>query len=60
MRYCVVIVDDRFESKAAISLEREVTMLCDKGWRPQGGVSISKYEVGYENYVSMAQAMVKD
>ena len=59
MEYCIVTSDGWNTTEVCEQLSKKVIELCNKGWCPQGGVSISKYPVGYENYISVAQAMVK-
>lgn len=60
MKYMLVRVEEEIYTEAARKLESKVNELCEKGWRPQGGASVSIFEVGYSHYACMVQAMVKD
>lgn len=60
MEYKLVRVNEDYYITAARKLEEQVNELYKKGWRPQGGASVSIYRVGYSEYACMVQAMVKD
>ena len=60
MQYCVITSDGDFLHRVSQNLSDKVAEAIKDGWKVQGGVSISRYKVGYENYISMAQAMVKE
>lgn len=58
MKYELITVDCAYVVEARNEMKKEVDRLLQKGWKPQGGASISTYQVGYRTYCSIAQAMV--
>lgn len=58
MKYELITVDCEYVCEARNRMEKEVDSYLQKGWKPQGGVSISTYRVAYSTYCSIAQAMV--
>ena len=58
MKYELITVDCEYVREARNRMEKEVASYLKKGWKPQGGASISTYRVGYSTYCSIAQAMV--
>ena len=55
--YKIVYAQEKYLSDATQKVEKEVNQLKKQGWTEQGGVSISRADVGCNYYV--AQAMKK-
>ncbi len=60
MNYRVIVVSESNAVISATKLEQKVKELLEQGWKLQGGVSVSRAEVGLSFMVVMAQAMIKD
>ncbi len=57
MEYCVIVKTNKYFFEVKGLIEREVNAHIQRGWKPQGGVSIFKEETdGY----TLAQAMIKE
>ena len=56
--YKIVYAQEKYLYDATEKVEKEVNQLKKQGWVEQGGVSISRAELGGNYYV--AQAMVKN
>lgn len=56
MDYKVIAVSERYQITAARELEKLVKESLSKGWRPLGGVSVSKNA----SIIIMSQAMIKE
>ncbi len=59
MEYEVVTVEDRNLSFANTELVNEVNALLKKGWKLQGGVSVSCHVLNGREYYNLAQALVR-
>lgn len=60
MQYTVVCVKADWHTDAARELTKEVRELLKSGWKPQGGVSVSRSDFGSLTSIVMAQAMTKE
>jgi len=56
MQYTIVSAESNYPRDAIKKVEKEVERLCNDGWKPQGGVSVS---VTISSY-TYAQALVKE
>lgn len=59
MEYKIVYVRNKTDYYANKELEEKVNELCQRGWKPQGGVSMSVWDDGNVKYTFMVQAMIK-
>ena len=57
--YKIVYAENPHLSDAVKEVETEVFRLKNAGWTKQGGVSVSRPEIGINVKYSVAQAMVK-
>lgn len=60
MDYKVIVVSDSSKSLAVNELERQVGKYIYDGWKPLGGVSVSRSDDGYFQKTVLAQAMIKE
>ena len=60
MDYKVIVVSNEYESNAVNQLDQQVNKYIYSGWKPFGGVSVSRSDtVGFQKTV-LAQAMIKE
>ena len=59
MNYRVIVVSESNAVISAMKLEQKVNELLKQGWKLQGGVSVSRSEIGSSCRVVMTQAMIK-
>ncbi len=60
MNYRVIVVSESDAGISAMILERRVNEMLKKGWKLQGGVSVSRFEIGSFCKVVMTQAIIKE
>ena len=60
MDYKVMVVSDNFASDAADQLDQQANEYICNGWKPLGGVSVSKSDDGYFQQAVLAQAIIKE
>lgn len=60
MEYKVVFVEKNSISFATMDLEKKVNALIKEGWKPQGGISISKWDDGTFIHITLSQAMIRE
>ena len=59
MEYQVVISSEKTAFEASNKLEKEVNSLIKRGYKPLGGVSVSRSDTDYMQMIVMSQAMIK-
>ena len=60
MDYKVIVVSEDYAHMAAEKLEKQVKQEIHRGWKPLGGVSVSRSDFGSFGKVVLAQAMIKE
>ena len=60
MSYTVITVTDEFAINAAEKRTREVNNYIALGWKPLGGVSVSRSDWSTDCKIVLAQAMIKE
>lgn len=60
MDYKVIAVSERYQTTAARELEKLVKVYLSKGWKPLGGVSVSRTDSLLFQKIVMSQAMIKE
>lgn len=60
MQYKIIRTFDDLRYSCVNKLEEEVQEHLNKGWKPQGGVSIAIEKHGYEVTYTACQALVKE
>lgn len=60
MNYKILVKRKDSLCEATIELEKEVRIIMQEGWKPQGGVSIATDRMGYSTYYTACQAMIKE
>lgn len=60
MDYKVIIVSEAFHDDAARELQRKVKREILMGWKPLGGVSVSRSDSNHLTRIVLTQAMIKE
>ena len=60
MDYKIIVASEKYESDAVKKVEKQVKQYVDSGWKPLGGVSISRTDTVSFQKTVIAQAMIKE
>ena len=60
MDYKIICAQVRYQSNATEELTEKVKKCIEKGWKPQGGVSIATTSIANTTYYIVCQAMIKE
>ena len=60
MDYKVIVVSNEYASNAANQLDQQVKKYICNGWKPLGGVSVSRSDTLDFQKTVLAQAMIKE